>query len=249
MLLAGDLHQDHAEVLRLGRGQGQVLEAVGPRRIHRHLHAVEVVPLDGLGHHRAVGVAGHADEPGRLLAPQLVEGLQDAVGRLDLRQVGLVAEAVDVEQVHVVGLQPLQARLDLLERRVSRAGATRDLRGEEDLLPTRLHDHADPRLALAVAVVDGGVEVGDAHVDRAVERGEAGLLGLVHQEAAAAAEGEDRHRDARATQHAVGQLRVRGRRHRERGQRRDGAEGQAALAQEIAAGKRFLLCHGTSFRP
>ena len=43
LVLARDLHQDDAEVLLVGGGKGQLLEARRPRRVHRHLHAVEVV--------------------------------------------------------------------------------------------------------------------------------------------------------------------------------------------------------------
>ena len=127
--------------------------------------------LDGLRHHRAVRVARHADEARDLLLAQLVEGLDRPVRGLDLREVRLVAEAVEVQQVEVVGLQALQARLDLLERRVARARPAGDLGREEDVLPARGQEPAQPRLALAVAVVDRGVEVVDAEADRLLEDG------------------------------------------------------------------------------
>ena len=137
-----------------------------------------------------------------------------------------------VQQVEVVGLEALQARLDLRQRRVARARRGRYLGGEEDLLAPGGHDTADARLALSVPVVDGGVEVVDPQLDRPLEDGR-GLVCGVRQETAAAAEREDRDRHARPAEGAVRQLRGGGlagqRRHR-----RDGADRQAASLEELA---------------
>ena len=253
LVLGRDLHQDHAEVLPVGGGKRQFLEAASLDGVHGHLHAVEIVPLDGLGHDGAVGVARHADEPRDLLLAQFVEGLQRPVRRLDCREIGLVADAVQVEQVEVVGLQPLEAVLDLLEGGVARPRAGGDLGGEEHVLPPRRHDAADSRLALAVPVAEGGVEVVDAGLDRLIEHG-GGLLCRVHQEAAAAAEGEDRDLHARAAEGPVRQLRGRhaaaghgpdSRARRQRRHCRDGARRhrQAASLQKLTPAHPALRRH------
>ena len=164
--------------------------------------------LDRLGHDRAVGVAGHADGAGDLLLAQLVERLERAVRGLDLRQVRLVGQAVEVEQIDAVGLQALETRLDLAQRRVARPRPLRHLGREPDLLAPRLHDHPDPRLAQPLAVVDRRVEVVDPEVDGAVEHAQRLLLVLVHEEPAAAPEGEDRDLRPRPPERPLGELRL-----------------------------------------
>ena len=241
LLLRRHLHEDHAQVLPVRRRERQLLEPAAAGGVHRHLHAVEVVALDRLRHDRAVGVARHADEPRHLLLAHLVERLQRAVRRLDLRQVGGVLEAVQVEQVEVVGLEPLQAGLDVLQGGVAGPRGRRHLGREEHVPAAGGHHAADARLALAVPVVHGGVEVVDAEVERALEHRRR-LVGRVREEAAAAAEGEDRHLDAGAAQGAVRQFRGLGRA-AERGQRRGRAHRQAAALQELAPADTVLRRH------
>ena len=201
--------------------------------------------LDGPDHHRAVRVARHADEARDLLVAELVEGLERAVRGLDLGEVVLASEAVQVQQVHVVGLEALEAGLHLPQRRVARARARGDLRGQEDVLAPGRHHAPDARLALAVAVVHGGIEVVDPEPHRPLQDSR-GLVGRVHEEAAAAAHGQDRDRYARAAQRAMGErprrLR-RARRHRHHRQRGH-AGGEAAALEELSTGDGAAIGHG-----
>ena len=207
VLLAEDLHGDDPHPLRVraGRasasklwsamGMASALPSSSPGHarageVERHLHAVEVVALEGLLHGQRVRVAGDADEARHLLVPRLHHRLEDSALRLDGRQVVAVGEGVDVDDVEVVGLEALQAELQLAPGVVGGAGA--ELGGEDDLLAPRRHQLADPLLALAVAVAVGGVDVGHAQVDRPAEDAERLLVRLVGDEAAARAEGEDR---------------------------------------------------------
>ena len=67
------------------------------------------MPLNGLRHDFAIGVAGHADEAGHFLFSRFKQSLERAIGRFDLSEVVRLAKAVDVEQVHMIDAQPLQA--------------------------------------------------------------------------------------------------------------------------------------------
>ena len=132
--LRGDLHQDHAEVLLLRGGQRRFFKLERARRIHRHLHAIQIVVFDRFGHHRAVGVAGHPDEARDLLFAQFVKRLYRAVFGFDLLKVFVGGEAVQMEQINAVGLQPLQTLFDFTQRLVARSGRRRNLRRQPDLL-------------------------------------------------------------------------------------------------------------------
>ena len=174
------------------------------RRVEGHLGAVEVVPLQGRLQRGGGGVAGDADGAGHLLVAGLVQGLQDAVGRLDRGQVLGAGERVDVQDVEAVGPQPLEAQLDLTPGVVGLA--RRELRGQGDLLAPLGHQPADPLLALAVAVGVGGVDVGDPQVEGAGEGLQGLVLVLVHEEPAAGAEAEDRDLHARLAEGAGREL-------------------------------------------
>src|SRR4029453_17610718 len=113
-------------------------------------------------------------------------------------------EAVDVKHVEPVGAQPLQARLQLALRLVALASG--DLGLEEDLAAPTRHEPAHALLALAVAVVVRGVDVGESEIDCAGQPPPRLVVVLVGQEPAAAAEGEERHLDARGTERTCRQL-------------------------------------------
>ena len=93
----------------------------------------------------------------------LLDDLQDAVLRLDGGEVVQALQGMDVEDVQVVGAQPLEARLDLTLRLVPLARG--DLGLEEDLAAPGRHQATHALLALAVPVVVGGVDVREARVD------------------------------------------------------------------------------------
>ena len=75
-----------------------------------------------------------------------------------------VRHAVDLEQIHVVGPQPFEALLEAAEGAVT--GAIAGLGREEHLAAPTGEDPAVIGLRLAVVVRRGGVEIGDAQVQR-----------------------------------------------------------------------------------
>ena len=202
--LSCHLHRDHAEILGIGGGEREFFEAAVARGIERHLHAVEVVALDGGGHDFAVGVAGHAGKPRHFLFASFHQAFERAVGGLDFREVVGLAEAVDVDEIDVIGLQALEAGFEAAQKCVARAVG--NFRGEPDIFAARRHDAADAGFALAVSVGIGGVEIGDAEIDGAIEDGGAVFV-LIHKEAAAAAEGEDGNFGAGSSEGAGGRAR------------------------------------------
>ena len=102
-----------------------------------------------------------------------------ADGRLDgaavavhLAQLVEVADRVQLQQVDVVGLQPLQRPVD--RRPGTLAVAVAGLRGQEDLVTDPGHPGAQPQLGVAVA--RGHVEVVDPGVQGLLDRGVGGRL-------------------------------------------------------------------------
>ncbi len=162
-------------------------------------------------------------------------GFQRAVRRLDARQVRSITQAVQVEDIHVIGLEALQAGVHLAQGGVAGACPLRHLRGEDDVRPAGGEEPAHAGLALALAVVHRGVEVVDTEAEGPVEHG-GGLIGGIRQEPAAAAHREDGHAEPGPAQRAA--------RHGLRGAGRSpgpqGGEGgggpdrQAALSDELA---------------
>ena len=63
-LLPGHLHCNDAEILFVGCRQGQLLKPPVAGSVEGHLHAIQIVVLDGARQDLAIGMAGHADEPG-----------------------------------------------------------------------------------------------------------------------------------------------------------------------------------------
>ena len=85
---------------------------------------------------------------------------------------------VELDQVDVIGLQPLERFVDLLGRRLLRAAV--ELGHEEDLLPIAVAKglaHAD--FALALVVVPGVIQEGDAPVHAGADQPDALLLILL----------------------------------------------------------------------
>ena len=97
-------------------------------------------------------------------------------------------------------------RLSSIWRRASSAVRASNLGGQRHFLAPGRHHPPDALLALAVAVGMRGVDVGDAEINRAVERLEGLVLVLVHEKPAAGAEAEDRHFEAGAAERARGQF-------------------------------------------
>jgi hypothetical protein len=172
------------------------------RGVERHLGAIEIVALERRLQNHRIRMAGDADEARHLLIAQLQQDVQDAVGRFHRGQVFLVGQAVHVDEVEVVSLQALEAAFQNALRFV--AFARLDLGGQEDAFAASLHDLADALLATAVAVAVGGVHVGDAQVEGAVEGFQGFVFVRIHQEAAASAHGQDGDARAGASENAGG---------------------------------------------
>src|SRR5207302_352051 len=103
--LAGDLHGDNAEILGIGGRKRELFKAAVARCVQRHLHAIEIVALNGRGKDFAICVAGHADEAREFLLASLQQALERAIGVFDFFEILGLAEAVDVHKIHVIGLQ------------------------------------------------------------------------------------------------------------------------------------------------
>ena len=158
-------------------------------------HAIEIVAFERGLHDGGVGMAGDADESRHLLFAELEDLFEDAAFGLDFRQVLFGGQRVNVEQIDAVHLQGLEALLDGARGFGSIARA--DFGGEEDAVAAPLEHLADALLGqVALAVLVGGIDVGDARVERLGKSLERRVLFLVHEEAAAGAEGENG--DARA---------------------------------------------------
>ena len=117
---------------------------------------------------------------------------------LDDRQVFGTSEAVDVEQIHLVGAHALQTLVGAAQNVVGRAGLC--LRCQEEPLSAALDRLSYPAFTLAVAVALRGVEVGDSGFDGHVENFNALVFLFVHQQAAAAAQCQHRYELAGAAE-------------------------------------------------
>ena len=146
--------------------------------------------LDGLGHHLSVGMAGHAGEAGHFLLPRFHQTLQSAGWGLDLCEVVGLAKTMDVDQIHVVCLEPFQACLQASEEFV--AGTIGNFCCQPDILAARSHYFAHTSFTLAISVSIGCVQISDAEINGAIEDGRGALFVFVHEEATAAAEGKNR---------------------------------------------------------
>src|SRR2546429_8443406 len=106
------------------------------------------------------GVAGHADEAREFLFAGFEEAFEGAIRRFDFFEIVGVREAVDVDEVDMIGLQTREAAFEAPEEGVT--SAVENFRGEPDVFATRGHHLADTGFALAVAVSESGVKIRDA---------------------------------------------------------------------------------------
>ena len=158
--LAGDLHGDSAEIFGFGSGEGELFKTAVARGVERHLHTIEIVALNGGGQDFTAGVAGHADEAREFLFAGLEEAFEGAIRRLDFFEIVGLAEAVDVDEIDMIGLQTRETAFEAPEEGVT--GAVENLRGEPDVFATRGHHLANTGFALAVPVSVSGVKISDA---------------------------------------------------------------------------------------
>ncbi|CAA9589990.1 MAG: hypothetical protein AVDCRST_MAG88-4708 [uncultured Thermomicrobiales bacterium] len=161
-----DLHGDHADPALLGDREEEGFRA-GDEPVggaERDEDGVEPVPAQRLAEDLRAGVAGDADEADKTLVARLLQRGDRAVRRERLLEVGPGVDRVDLDEIDVVGLELVERLLQLVEHTVFAAPV--DLGRQEDLVAAGAHHLADVRLG---AVVGGGVEVGDAEVDGAVQ--------------------------------------------------------------------------------
>ena len=67
--------------------------------------------FDGFRHHLSICVTGHADKVRHLLISGLHQTFKSALWRFDSRQVIFLTKAVNVDEVHVISIQPLETSL------------------------------------------------------------------------------------------------------------------------------------------
>src|SRR5439155_3952774 len=166
-------------------------------------HAIEIVSLNGCGKNFAICVAGHADEPREFLLASFQQALECTIRGFDFFEIVGLAEAVDVYEVQVIGLQASEAAFEAPEEGVARAIG--NFCGQPDVVAARGHDLADTALALAVAISVSSVEVCDTEFDRMIQRSNGFFLVFVHEEATPAAKGENRNFRMSSAECALGQ--------------------------------------------
>ena len=137
-----------------------------------------------------MGVAGEADEADPAVAAVLLDDAQGAVAAQHLLQASGLVDGVELHQVDLFHPEVLEAGGDLLAH--GAAGALQALGGHEQAIAVPVLQ-GQPETALALVVLGGGVEVGDAEVDGAVDdgHGRGVVIGEVPADAAQA-EGGDR---------------------------------------------------------
>jgi hypothetical protein len=80
--------------------------------VERHLRAIEIVAFERGLENRWVSVTGNTDEASHLLVAELHELIEHAAFRFDAGQVVFRSKRMDVNQIHLVHLQCLQACFD-----------------------------------------------------------------------------------------------------------------------------------------
>ena len=118
------------------------------------------------------------------------QAFECAVFGLDFLEIVGLAETVDVDKIDMIGLQAFEAGFEAAQEFITRAIG--NLRGQPDIFAACGHYAADAGFALAIAVCVSRVEIRDAKINRAIEDRCRVVYVLVHQEATAAAECEDR---------------------------------------------------------
>ena len=165
-------------------------------RIEGHQHGIEVEPAHRFEQDGRIVVAGQAQEPDAPLLAGLDEGLEGPAAAEDRAQVAGCAQVVELPEVQVVGVQPVQALLQQPERAV--AGAIVRLGREEHIAATLAQ-----RGAIVVEAPRIGwrrVAVVHTLVQRPVDHGHRLGHPAMSPEHALAPEGELGHLVARAAQ-------------------------------------------------
>ncbi len=168
----GVLPADLVDERLVVRPEGGVAPQHGVERREdgREREAAQPLEVRGRG---LVAVPGDADVADEALVLGAGGGLEGAALARDLAQLVEVADGVQLEQVDVVGLQPLQRAVD--RRPGALAVAVARLRRQEDVVADPRDPRAQPQLGVAVA--RGDVEVVDPGVQRLLDRGVGGRPG------------------------------------------------------------------------
>ncbi len=147
------------------------------------------VALDHVQKNGRMLVAGEADVAGLALALGVEDGVDSTVGAEYQVGVVVVVALVELEQVDVIGLETVEAFVDLLGGGDGVAGT--DFGGEEDLVAAAFESAADVGFADAVAVVPGGVDEGDTAIDSGLNGADGDLLVDARTGQVTAAKGDD----------------------------------------------------------
>ena len=123
---------------------------------------VELVHVDRPAKGLGAVVAGDPEEPDDFLLAELPQCGDDSLGPVPGGRVVAGPDGVDLQQVDMVGAEPLEALLDALHRPV--VGAILALRREEHLAAAVFQHAPVVRLGLAAVVRRCRVEVGDPQV-------------------------------------------------------------------------------------
>src|SRR5262245_31183158 len=99
---------------------------------------------------------------------------------------------MDVEDIEVIGLQPLQTQLDLPHCII--APPRCDLGGKNDLLPSLAHQLSNALFTLLSPIVVSRVHICDSEVERLAERLKSLIFLVIHHEPASRTECQHRNR-------------------------------------------------------
>ena len=128
--------------------------------------AIEIVAFECGLHHGGVGVTGDADEARHFLLAEFEDLFEDAAFGFDFGEIVFGGEGVNVEEIDAIDLQGFQALLEGARGFGSIARA--DFGGEEDAVAPPFEHLADALFGeVALAILVGGIDVGDAGIERA----------------------------------------------------------------------------------
>ena len=117
--------------------------------IERHQHRIQRKSAQCLGHGDPVVVAGYADKTGGLLLLQPLQRREDTIRSTYQLDFLRLIQAVDLNQVEIVGLQILETQFNRAKRLIPLPWL--HLGGKKDLLAPRLDEFAN-RFSLSLSI-------------------------------------------------------------------------------------------------
>src|SRR5215831_8858143 len=95
-------------------------------------------------------MTGHASEARHLLLPRFHQAFQSTIFGFNLLEIFCLSEAVNMQQIDMIGLQALQAALEPAQEFIP--GSIRNLGSEPDILAPSGHDFSDASFTLPITV-------------------------------------------------------------------------------------------------